>query len=90
MVDGVDVVHAVDNDPAHLLQALVGPHARDSVTLDHDVALGEQLHGFEGRAVGSQKALAAFDESLLVAHNVADFDNVASNPVLKNLQCLLT
>lgn len=44
-VDRVDIVHAVDNDASDLFEALVGAHGGDSVALDEDVAVCEQLDG---------------------------------------------
>lgn len=41
----MDVLHAVDDDLAHLLEALVPAHGRDRVALDEDVALREELDG---------------------------------------------
>ena len=44
-VDGVNVVHAVDDDPSDLFQALERAHGGYRVSLHHDVALGEELNG---------------------------------------------
>jgi hypothetical protein len=49
----VDVVHAVLDDAADLLEALVGSHARDRVALHQHVATGQQLDRLEGRSVGA-------------------------------------
>jgi hypothetical protein len=53
VVNGVNVVHAVLDDVADLLETLVGPHDRDGVTLHQHVALGQQLDGLERRSVGA-------------------------------------
>lgn len=45
MVDRVDVLHAVNDDLANLLQTLVTSHRRDCVTLHEDVALREEFDG---------------------------------------------
>lgn len=45
MVDRVHVLHAVDNNLAHLLEALVPAHGRDRVALHEDVTLREELDG---------------------------------------------
>lgn len=47
-VDGMYVLHAVDYDPADLLQRLEGAHSRDCVALNEDVAVGEELDGLDG------------------------------------------
>lgn len=88
VVDGVDVLHAVLDDAAHLLEALVGPHDGDGAALHEDVGLGEQLEGLEGRAVGAEDALAALDVALLVADQVADLDDIACDAVVEDLESL--
>ncbi|KAF4126568.1 Zinc-binding dehydrogenase [Geosmithia morbida] len=88
VVDGVDVCHAVLDDAAYLLEALVGPHGRDGVAVDEDVGLGQELEGLEGRAVGAQDALSALDEALLAVDQVADLDDVARHAVVQDLDGL--
>ena len=43
-VNGMDVLHAVENDPPNLLQGLIRAHDADSVSLHKDVALSEKLN----------------------------------------------
>ena len=46
-VDGVDVLHAVENDAADLLQGLVGAHDADGATLHEHIALRQQFDGLQ-------------------------------------------
>jgi hypothetical protein len=43
-VNGVDVLHAVDDNSPDLLQGLVRTHDTDGVALNKDVTLGQQLN----------------------------------------------
>lgn len=88
MVDGVDVAHAVLDDAAHLLEPLVGPHDGDGVAVHQNVRLREELERLERRAVRAEDALAALDEAVLVADQVADLDDVAGHAVLEDLDGL--
>lgn len=88
VVDGVDVVHAVLDHAPNLLKTFVGTHRRDRVALDEDVGAREELEGFKRRAVGAKDTLATLDEALLVAHKVADLDNVACDAIFENFYCL--
>jgi hypothetical protein len=45
VVDWVNVLHAIQHNLAHFLQALVPSHGGDSVSLNEDVALREELDG---------------------------------------------
>lgn len=87
-VNRVDVVHAVDDDPAHLLEALEAAHRGDRVALHEDVAVCEELDGLEGRAVRADDALAALDKALLVTHEAGDLDHIARHVVLEHLERL--
>jgi hypothetical protein len=84
----MDVVHAVDDDAAHLLEALERPHGRDRVALHEDVAVGEELDGLERRAVRADDALAALDKALLVADQARNLDDIARDAVLQDLERL--
>ncbi len=88
VVDGVDVGHAVLDDAPHLLEALVGPHDGHGVAVHENVRLGQQLERLEGRAVRAEDALAALDEAVLVADEVADLDDVARDAVVEDLDGL--
>ena len=89
MVDGVEVVHAVLDELAHLLEALVVAHARDRVALHEDVAPGEQLNGLEGGPVWSEQPVAPLDVALLVAAQAANLDDVARHVILEDAHRLL-
>lgn len=81
-------MHAVDDDAAHLLQTLVGSHARHRVALHEHVAVGEKLDGLERASARTDDTLTTLDKALLVAHDARDLDNVARNPVLQHLHRL--
>ena len=57
MIDGVDVVHAVQHHFARRFEPLICAHARHRVALHEDVARGEQLQRFERGPVGPQQPL---------------------------------
>ena len=81
-------MHGVFDDTTDGLEAFVGPHGGDGVSLHQQIALGEQLECFQGGAVGAQDALAALDEAVLVADQVADLDDVHGHVVLEDLDGL--
>ena len=80
----MDVVHRVHHDSPDLFEALIGPQGRDGVALDEHVAVGEQLDGLQGRAVGADETLTAFYEALFVADQPVDLDHVRRDVVLEN------
>lgn len=84
----MDVVHAVEHDPAHLLETLIAPHRRHRVPLHEHIAVRKQLDSLERAPSRTDDALAALHETLLVAHNARDLDHVASHAVLKHLERL--
>jgi hypothetical protein len=110
MIDGVDVLHTVQDDPSDFFERLVRAHRRDGVSLDENVALSQELDclietppsnqlvrsakkerrgaDLECGSVGTDDALASFNEAFLVSHNVANLDNVARVRVLKDLDRL--
>ena len=46
-IDGVDVLHAVEYDPADFFDGFEGTHDADGVSLHEDVALGEEFDCLE-------------------------------------------
>lgn len=88
VVDGVDVGHAVRHHAADFFEPRVRAHDGDGVALHHDVGACEQFQGFEGCAVGAEDALAALDEALFVADEVADLDDVGGDAVGEDLDRL--
>ena len=102
-VDGVNIVHAVDNDPSDFFQTLVSPHRSDRVSLYQDITLRQELNSLRVSLVFSGNMLAHFqrgpartnnplsplDETLLVPHESSDFDHVACDVVLEHFQRLI-
>lgn len=85
----MNVLHAVNDYPADLLQASVWTHGRYSVALNEDVALSEQFNGFQGRSARSEYALTAFDKAVLVPYDVAYLDDVACYSIFQYSYSLL-
>ena len=85
----MDVLHAVHDDFAHLLEALVAPHHGNGVALDEDVARRQKLQRFEGLSLVPHKPLPPLHETLAVTHDAADLDDVALAIIVKNAQRLL-
>ncbi len=50
---------------------MIGPKTSNGVSLDKDVALGQQLDGLEGGAVRADQPLAAFHETLFVLDEIS-------------------
>ena len=67
VVDGVNILHGVDDDPPHDLETLEPPNQTDCPSLHQNVALGQQLQGLQGVSVGTNQPLPPLDEPLLVA-----------------------
>lgn len=44
-IDGVDILHAVKDDSAHFLEALVATHDAHGTSLDENVTLGQEFYG---------------------------------------------
>lgn len=88
VVDGVDVGHAIRHYAADFFQTRIRPHDRDSVALDEDVGLGQELQGFEGGAIGTEDTLAALDEAFFVANEVADLDYVTRGGIFEDFDGL--
>ena len=83
MVDGVDVGHTVGDNAADFLESLVGTHRADRIALYEYVALREEFQGFKSGAIRPQDSLPTFDEAVLVADQISDFDNVRSGGVVQ-------
>jgi hypothetical protein len=47
MVNRMDVIHAILDHSAGLLQAPIATHCRYCVPLDEDIALGKELESFQ-------------------------------------------
>lgn len=54
MVNGMDVVHAVLNDPSDFLEPFEPAHCTDCVTLDEDITAGEEFKRFQSGSVRSE------------------------------------
>lgn len=65
VVDRVDVLHAVDDNLADLLQTLVPAHRRNRISLHQHVALSEKLDSLRG--VIDRSACATIAEKWCVA-----------------------
>ena len=88
MIDWVHVAHAILNNATSFLQAMKGAHDGDGITLDEEIAAGEELNGFEGASIRPDEALTALGEAVFVAEHAADLDNVAVGVVVEDLQGL--
>ena len=88
MVDGVYVSHAIGDDTADLFQARVRAHYRDCVSLHQDISLREQLKSFKRGPIRTEDTLAALDEALFVADQVADLDDIACGAVFEDFDGL--
>lgn len=76
MVDRMNILHAVNDDPSHLLKTLVTTHCADGVTLHEHIAAREELNRLECASIGSDDSLSALDESLLVADQPSNLDDI--------------
>ena len=87
-VDGVDVVQTVLHDPPYLGEALVGSHHADGAAVNENVRVCQQLQGLDGVSTGAQYALTSLDELFFTTDEVSDLDDIASDPVLEDLNGL--
>lgn len=78
-VDGVDVAHAVLNNPTDLFQGLVWAHDANSVAVNKNVCRSQELKGFQGCTVRSENSLATLRKSFFVLHQVSNLDDIACN-----------
>ena len=85
----MDIIHAVNDDVSCCFQSFNWTDARNCFPLDENVTVGEQFNCFERRTVRSDQTLSSFDELFFVAHQIADFDNIAPNIVFHNSKCLI-
>lgn len=88
MVYRVYILHTILHHPPHLLQTLVPAHRRHRVALHQDIAARQQLQRFERAPIRPQYPLPALHKALLVAHQVADLDDVGRHAVLQDLDRL--
>jgi hypothetical protein len=84
----VDVGHAVFDNAADFLEALVRTHGSDCVSLHEEIGFCEQFEGLEGGARGTEDTLATLDEAFFVSYERADFDNVTGDVVLEDFEGL--
>lgn len=84
VVYGMDVGHAVLHHPAHLLETFVPTHDADRVPLHEHVRLRQQLQRLQGAPTGAEDALPPLHESLLVAYQRPDLDDVGRDVVLED------
>ena len=88
VIDGVDVLHAVFDDPPKLLKSLVTTHGADGVSLDENITSSQKLERLECTAVGAQNSLATLRKLGAVAHHAVDFDDIHGSAIFKNLDGL--
>ncbi len=65
VVDRVNVLYAVLHNTPDLLQAHIWPHAGDSIALNQDVALCQELKRFQSSPIWTDKALSSLDKLFL-------------------------
>jgi hypothetical protein len=87
-VNWVDVVHAIDDNPADFLQLLVATHSRHGVSLYKHVTLCQKLNSLQRGPVGAYDTLTTLDEALAIPYETSDFDDIARDIVLQNLESL--
>lgn len=88
MVDGMDVLHAVQHNAAHFFQTLVRAHGTHRIALNQHIAPCEKLDGLQRATIRTDDALPSLHKTLLVAHNVPNFDDIARHVVLQDLDGL--
>ena len=65
-------------------------HSADSVTLDENVAISQQLESLESLTIGPDQTLSTLDKLLFVANEATNFDYFSKHTViLDDLDCLL-
>ncbi len=84
----MNIEHGVFNHSSTEFQLFVTSHHTHSVTLHHDVTLGQQLQSFQGLASWSDQPLSTFDKGLLVANIASDLHDITSHVVSQQLDCL--
>ena len=82
VVDRVHIVHRVDDDFSDDLEISEMTHGRDSVALDQNVAIRQQLESLERFAVRSDQTLAPLDKFLFITNKSTDFDNLYKHLVV--------
>ena len=78
------VLHSVFDDLPDLLESSKGAEGRHRVPLDQDVALSEQLYGFQCGSVWTNQTLTSTNETLLVPNECLDLDDVTGHVVVKH------
>ena len=82
VIDGMDVLHGVLHNLPHLLETFEVPEGRDSVSLNHDVALRQEFDGLQSGPFGSNQPLPSSDKPLLVGDERLDLDDVTGHLIV--------
>lgn len=85
----MNIFHGVFYYLSHLLHTFVGSQRRNSLTLNHDVAVSEQLDGLQSTSIWPNKPLPPLDELILVPDKRGYLYDVCGNVILEDSNCLL-
>jgi hypothetical protein len=88
VIDRMDVLHAILNYSAQFLQSLVATHAGNSVSLDQDIASGQQFQRLERASIRPQDSLSPLGKLLPIPHQAIDLDDIHRHAILQNLDRL--
>jgi len=83
-VNGMHILHAINNDAVHVLEILKFTHRRNCVTLHQNIAIGQELKSFQSHAFGTDQSLATLNKFVATAHNVANLNDFAEHFVVSH------
>lgn len=89
MVNGMNILHSVDNDSFKDFDIFKTANNTDSTTLNQNITLSQQLKCFQCISIWANKSLSSFNESLFVSDKRPDFNDFTEHAVFHDFKGLL-